>query len=224
MTTRGRRARAPQDAAANSDESSDTPRRLLDAAREEFATKGLHGARVDEIARQANVNKQLIYYHFGGKDQLYLAALEHTYADIRSRERELHLADLDPVAAMRKLVGFTFDYLSENRDFVLLINNENLLKAEYLRQSKNIDVMRSPLVELVGKTLQRGVEAGRFREGVDPVQLYISIAGVCFFYFANIHTLSTLFGRDLEASAELQVRRDHAISFVVGFLTGNDKE
>jgi TetR/AcrR family transcriptional regulator len=218
MTTRRQRAKQPQGVTETDDKSPDTRERLLNAARAEFASKGMHGARVDEIARRANINKQLIYYHFGAKDRLYLATLEHTYSDIRSSERELHLADLDPVAAMERLVGFTFDYLAQNRDFVLMLTNENLLGAEYLRQSSNIDVIRSPLVELVGETLQRGVAAGRFREGVDPVQLYISIAGLCFFYFANIHTLSTLFDRDLEGPEALQARREHAVAFVLGFL------
>src|SRR3569833_3828180 len=90
--------------------------RLLHAARLEFAAEGLRGARVDVIARRAKINKQLIYYHFGDKDGLYLAVLEHAYAEIRQKEHDLHLSDDEPVEAMRKLIGFTFDYDVEHRE------------------------------------------------------------------------------------------------------------
>jgi AcrR family transcriptional regulator len=71
-------------------------RLLLDAARAEFAAKGLMGARVDEIARQAGLNKQLVYHYFGSKDDLYLTVLERVYAEIREQERGLWLGDLPP--------------------------------------------------------------------------------------------------------------------------------
>ncbi len=192
--------------------------RLLRAAKKEFAEKGLMGARVDEIARRAKVNKQLIYYHFGDKDGLYLAALEHAYIDIRHSERKLNLADLPADKAMSKLVGFTFDYVRDNREFVHLLINENIMKARYLRRSTAARLERSPLVELVAETLDRGIAGGLFRRKLDPVQLYISIAGMCFFYISNIHTLSVLFDRDLRAPEAMEERRSHVISFVMSSI------
>ena len=90
----GRSALTRQDQGAGSRE------RLLKAATAEFAHKGLLGARVDVIARMAKINKQLIYYHFGDKQGLYLAVLEHVYEDIRVKERALNLADCDPETAI----------------------------------------------------------------------------------------------------------------------------
>jgi TetR/AcrR family transcriptional regulator len=192
--------------------------RLIRAAKKEFAEKGLMGARVDEIARRAKVNKQLIYYHFGDKEGLYLAALEHAYIDIRVRERRLNLSDLAPDEAMAKLVAFTFDYVRDNREFVLLLVNENVLKGKYLRRSTAARLEKSPLVELVAKTLDRGIAGGLFKPKLDPIQLYISIAGMCFFYISNIHTLSVLFDRDLRSPEALEERRSHVISFVMGSI------
>ena len=187
--------------------------RLILAAKKEFAAKGLMGARVDEIARRAKANKQLIYYHFGDKEGLYLAALEDAYADIRRRERELHLADLDPVSAMERLIGFSFNYVSEHREFVQLLVNENIQGARYLRRAGPAKLERSPLVEMMETTLRRGARSGVFRRDLDPVQLYITISGMCFFYVSNIHTLSVLFERDLQLREALAERRAHVIDF-----------
>src|SRR5512136_1030593 len=81
-----------------------TRNKLLTAARREFAARGLAGARVDDIALRAGVNKQLVYHYFGDKDALYLAVLEWVYAEIRAQERKLNLEGLPPERAIRKLI------------------------------------------------------------------------------------------------------------------------
>lgn len=202
----------------------DTRDRLLQAAKSEFAKKGLHAASVDKVADRAKANKQLIYYYFGSKDALYLAVLEHTYADIRVREQELQLKSQDPIQAMTTLVGFSFDYVVENPEFVQLLTNENVMEARYLRRSNALRLMRSPLVALIEDTLQRGVELGLFRDGVNAVQLYISIAALCFFYSANVHTLTVLFDRDLNDPAALSERRSHVIDFVLNSLRAQNED
>lgn len=196
----------------------DTRRRLLDAARSVFSKRGLEGARVDDIAALARVNKQLVYYHFGNKQRLYLAVLEETYAKIRAEELQLDLAHLPPLEAMEQLIAFTFDYYTKNPDFVPLLSDENLHEARNLRQSKIIQQLHSPLVEMIGETLQRGQKSGVFHVNIDPVQLYITIAGMGFFYYSNTHTLSVIFGRNLGAKAAVKTRRKHVIEFVMGAL------
>lgn len=197
-------------------------RLLLDAGRAHFARHGLNGARVDAIAAEAGVNKQLIYYHFGDKDGLYQAVLDAAYADIRQRERELDLAALSPADAMRRLAGFTFDYLVENRHFVALLTDENLHRGVHLRRSSVPGAVRAPLVGLIAQTLERGERAGVFRAGIDPVQFYLSLAGLCYFYHANSHTLSVLFDQDLEEPEALARRRAHVLQFVMGFVCPTD--
>jgi TetR/AcrR family transcriptional regulator len=199
----------------------DTRERLLRAAKLEFATQGLSGARVDVIARRANINKQLIYYHFGDKESLYQSVLERAYAGIREKELELDLAGDDSVTAMRKLVGFTFDYCVENREFVRLLLNENVLKGKFIRRSKAIKESSSPLLKLLYDTVRRGVELGTLRKDVSSVQLYITIAGLCFFYVSNIYTLSALFECDLNRTSALHERRQHVIDVVLGYLGAN---
>ena len=197
--------------------------RILEAAKQEFATHGLAGARVDRIAANAGANKRMLYYHVGKKDDLYLAVLEGAYEKIRAEERGLDLEHLDPPEAIERLIDFTWNYFIRNPEFLALLQTENLVRARHLKRSTKVKSMHSPFVEMIRAVVRRGVESGDFQVAVDPVQLYISMAGLCFFYIANIHTLSVLFERDMEQKAALRERRDHAINVVLGFLTNRDQ-
>ena len=191
---------------------------ILDSARDEFAQRGLAGARMDSIAARAGLNKRLIYYYFGSKDDLFLAVLERTYADIREAEQRLHLDEIDPVEAIRQLVSFTWHYYLEHPEFITLLNSENLHCAAHLKRSERIQEMNSPLVQLLDTVLERGKRDKLFRAGVDPVQLYISIASLCYFYLSNNHTLSAVFGRDLRAPKAMAQRLSHMTDLVLGYV------
>lgn len=193
--------------------------RILGAAMDEFARYGLGGARVDRIAARAGANKRMLYYYFGNKDDLFLAVLEESYRRIRNAERALHLADLPPRAAMRRLVEFTWRYYLEHPEFLTLLNSENLHRGRHVRRSKNIVAMHSPFVGMVRQVLERGARRGEFRRGVDPVQLYISIAGLGYFYLCNRHTLSAIFERDLLSGPSKSARLKHMTDLVLGYLS-----
>jgi AcrR family transcriptional regulator len=186
-----------------------TRARILDAATHEFARYGLGGARVDRIAERAGANKRMLYYYFGDKDGLFLAALEERYAHIRNAERSLELEQSDPRTALRRLVEFTWNYYLEHPEFLTLLNSENLHKGRHVRNSKRVRDLHSPFVAMLGTVLRRGEKAGVFRAGIDPVQLYISIAGEGYFYLSNRYTLSRIFGRDLMAPRALAARARH---------------
>jgi AcrR family transcriptional regulator len=102
---------------------------ILLAAVAEFAEHGLSGARVDAIAERTNVSKRMIYYYFTSKEQLYLAVLEKLYGDIRATEASLKLDQLDPEAALRRMVEFTFEHHDSNVDFIRLVSIENIHNA-----------------------------------------------------------------------------------------------
>ncbi len=195
-----------------------TRSKLLTAARREFAKSGLAGARVDEIAARAGVNKQLVYHYFGDKDALYLAVLEWVYEEIRAQERKLNLEGLPPEKAIKKLIESSFDHLATHPDFIVLLNDENRGGARHVRGSLKLPAMHSPLVSLVSTILGQGVKTGIFRKGINPVHLYISIAGLSYFYFSNTPTLSAIFGKDLSSRAARQARRRHVVDLVMHSL------
>ena len=195
----GPRERRPRDAEA-------TRARILMAAKDEFAQRGLGGARVDAIAERANTNKRMIYHYFGGKEALFRAVLEFVYLDIRAAERALPLESLDPEDALRALVRFTWTYHFDNPAFLTLVNSENLHGARHLKALPRVRDAYPPMVARVRAVLERGVAAGVFRPGVDPVQLNITIAALSHYYFSNRHTGGTVFDFDFMAPDALETR------------------
>jgi TetR/AcrR family transcriptional regulator len=191
---------------------------LLAAAREAFAARGLEGARVDDIARRANINKQLVYHYFGSKDGLYTAVLDQVYREIREREQALDLSSFPAEEAMRRLVEFSFDYLAEHREFVALVGDENVHDGRHLQDAPRVEEMNRPIIDLLRATLERGTADGVFRKGLDPLHIYLSIAGMAFFYFANIHTLSRVFSRPFGSVPAIAERRAHIVDFVLNAI------
>jgi AcrR family transcriptional regulator len=192
--------------------------RILAAATEEFARYGLGGARVDRIATRAGLNKRMLYYYFRDKDNLFLSALEARYADIRAAERALDLEHLAPREALRRLVEFTWQYFLDHPEFMTLLNSENLHKGRHVRRSRRVPQMHSALVEMLRGILKRGERDGVFRAGVDPVQLYISIAGEGYFYLSNRYTLAQIFKRDLMSKRALAERVRHNTAMILNAL------
>src|SRR5580692_84902 len=103
---------------------------ILAVATQEFADRGFAGARVDEIAAQTRTTKRMIYYYFGGKEQLFIAALERVYSLFRDVEARLDVDHLDPVAAIRQLAQLTLDHHAAHPDFIRLVAIENIHRAE----------------------------------------------------------------------------------------------
>src|SRR5215510_11841404 len=191
---------------------------ILTAAQHEFAAKGLSGARVDAIARRAGANKRMIYHYFGNKDGLYLAALERVYEGLRGSERTLNLDHLAPALAIKRLVEFNFDYSRKHPELISLINSENLHRARHLARSKKVRQLHSPFVKLIGDILRRGVADGVFRPGLDPVNVYITVAAVGYFYLSNNWTLSAIFGRNLASGSATSSRRRHNVDVILSAI------
>jgi len=196
---------------------------ILRAGTHEFARHGLAGARVDRIAARSGSNKRMLYYYFGDKASLYLAVLEHAYADIRKAEQVLALLDMPPAQGVRRLVEFTWNYYIAHPEFLTLLNTENLHRARHLRRSREISATNSPLIAMLRKILRRGAARGEFRRGVDPLQLYISIAALGYFYLSNSYTLSAVFSRNLSLPKARAERLAHMTQMVLGYLQRRSK-
>jgi AcrR family transcriptional regulator len=170
---------------------------IIEVATHEFADQGYDGARVDEIAAKTRTTKRMIYYYFGGKEGLFLAVLEEAYKHIRSLEQQLDVDHLEPVEALRRLAGLTFDHHESHQDFVRLVAIENVHYAEHLLRSKSREVLAAPALDVLSRIMERGRAAGLFRDDLDALDVHMIISAFCVFRGANRYTFRAIFDRDL---------------------------
>jgi AcrR family transcriptional regulator len=208
-------SRAPDNKPARTNDPEQTRRDIIEVATDEFADKGLSGARIDEIAARTRTSKRMIYYYFGSKEGLYIAVLEEAYRNIRNIERDLNVDHLSPEQALRELVSFTFDRHQQNPAFVRLVMNENLHSGKYIAQSANIPKLNVPATDTIRRIVERGKKTGAFRQDIDPTDLHMSISALCFYSVSNRHTFSTIFKVDMTTPKALAARKKSIISTIL---------
>lgn len=191
--------------------------RILDVAMQEFSAKGLTGARVDDIAEQASTSKRMIYYHFGGKVDLFHAVLERAYAGVRESEASVNVEAMEAVEALTTIIGLSFDHHQKDESFVRLAMSENIHHADHLKAIPSIAPANRKIIDLLAGILERGADAGSFRRGIDPLQLHMSISALCFHYMANRYTFAHVFSCDMQGAAAVAQRRAVVIETIIGW-------
>jgi AcrR family transcriptional regulator len=197
--------------------------RIVQAAIEEFAARGFKGASMDAIAARTHTTRALINYYFGSKEKLYIAVLEQVYQDIRAAEAELDLEHLPPMQAIRSIVEFTYHYYVAHEGFVRLVVAENQARGRHLRKSKAMRTLNRPIIDLLGRVIERGQAEGLFRPQVDPVEIHKSIAALGMFNVTNRHTFGAIFQREMGSRGDV-ARRCHIVGeMVLSYLTNFSK-
>ncbi len=192
---------------------------ILDVATREFSEQGYAGARVDEIAAKTRTTKRMIYYYFGSKEQLYLAALERAYSVIRASEQELDVEHLQPVEAIRRLAELTFDHHESHPDFIRLVSIENIHGARHIATSSSLSGLANPALDVLARILERGAADGEFRDDVDALDVHMMISAFCVFRTANRHTFNVIFDRDMLAPKHREHYRTMLGEMVLDYLT-----
>ena len=199
-----------------------TKRNILEVASEEFARNGLSGARVDEIAARTK-SKRMIYYYFGDKEGLYLAALEDAYRQVREGEARLAVDGLEPVEALRRMVEFTFDHHHRHEPFIRMVMIENIHNGQFLARSKEIRALNVAAIDAVAGIYARGVADGWFRPGMEPLELHWQISALCFFNVSNRATFSGIFGQDFGTEAAQKMLRRNVVDMVLRYVVRDEK-
>jgi AcrR family transcriptional regulator len=197
---------------------------ILAVATAEFADRGYAGARINEIADKTSTTKRMIYYYFGGKEQLYIAVLEQAYSRIRSLEQQVDVEHLDPVEAIRELAGLTFDHHESHPDFIRLVSIENIHRAEHLSTSPMLDELAGPALQVLTGILERGRAAGLFRDDVDALDVHMVISAYACFHVANRHTFNAIFGRDMLDPALQESHRRLIGDMIVATMTDRSSD
>ena len=162
----------------------------------------------------------MIYYYFGGKEQLYIAVLEKAYAEVRAVERTVDVDHLDPVEGIRTLAQLTFDHHNAHREFIQLVSIENVHRAEHIRKSEVLANLGAPVLDLISRLLEAGRASGVFVTEADAIDVHMMISAFCFFRVANQHTFGALFGRDMTAPEHHDRLRAMVGDMVVAYLKG----
>jgi TetR/AcrR family transcriptional regulator len=193
---------------------------LLSTARQEFALQGLAGARVDEIAAKAGISKQIIYYYFGSKDELFQAALVSSYEEILANNLDyLRKAPKgSPASRLRSLIAHFFDRIGSHREVISLIVEENRYGGQHLRHTDLPHRSSKPIIGHIAEILKEGKAAGLFQPNIDARQLFLDIMSMCLFYFTNLYTVSAVVGADLSTPAAVKARRASIVRSILDSL------
>lgn len=191
---------------------------ILKVARREFVGRGFSGARVDAIAAKTATSKRMLYYYFGDKEGLYLEVLRDAYFSIREAERALDLDIDDPVAALRSLVRFSVRHNFQDPDYVRLIMVENIHHGRFLEQLDEVMVTSRDAITQIDDIYRKGRDAGKFRRGLNAIDIHWAISAVSFFSVSNQATFGMLFDRKMDETgvkATEQLAEDMVMRFVL---------
>ncbi|NLO37465.1 MAG: TetR/AcrR family transcriptional regulator [Clostridiaceae bacterium] len=190
---------------------------ILQAAEAEFASKGLYGARVDEIAALAGINKRMIYAYFGSKEALYMSVLQAVYKRMERAEAQLVADGLGGRDLIGAVIDLYFDFLAGDPQFVSIVMWENLNKAAYLKALPVQDLER-PAFAYIRDAVAAGKALGVFRPELDEQDVALSLITACFANFSNCYTLSHLFERDLCCAEQIEQRKIETRAMLLAYL------
>ncbi|HEX8817233.1 MAG TPA: TetR/AcrR family transcriptional regulator [Terriglobales bacterium] len=196
---------------------------ILQAAVREFARNGIAGARTDAIARNAHVNKALLYYYFEDKESLYGAALDHIFQQQRDHMLEVLDRDLPPKKKVLTYVGTYFDFIAEHQV------NRNLVQVEMMRAGHGSPHMQRiarqyflPLFKKLGEVIHEGIASGEFRP-IKPEQFIPSMVALVVFYFISAPVMKTVMGFDPLSPVHVATRRTAVLDFISSALFHNPR-
>jgi AcrR family transcriptional regulator len=176
---------------------------ILKAAIKVFAKSGFAGGRVEKISKAAKSFDRMIYYYFGSKEGLFIAALEEIYRRFCEAEAKVNLDMEQPVESLRTVVRFTWNYYQKHPEFITLLNSENLHRGVHISKSMRARDYSSAAISILDQVLRSGISKGVFRADVQARDLYLMISSLCYFYLSNRFTLSAFLGQDLQAADAL---------------------
>jgi AcrR family transcriptional regulator len=196
---------------------------IVAAAIDEFAARGFKGASMDAIAARTHTTRALINYYFGSKEKLYIAVLEHVYAEIREAEAKLDLDHVPPADAVRRIVEFTYNYYLTHEGFVRLVVAENQARGRHLKKSRAMRTLNRPIIDRLARVITRGQAEGLFRADADSVEMHKAIAALGMFNVTNQYTFGSIFQRDMGARGDVGRRRAMVADLILSYLTGGGR-
>jgi TetR/AcrR family transcriptional regulator len=174
-------------------------RRILDAAMEVFAEVGYEGARVDEIAKRAGVNKAMIYYRIGDKKTLYEQVLLYVFGDSMQRFAENISEDLSPEEKFKTYIANIAATMAQHPSFSRIMMRE--VASGWVNSSDEIVKHIAGVLINVNDIINDGVKKGVFHQ-VNPIVVHLMVIGAML--LCNLSTpVREQFDSALEGKVEL---------------------
>lgn len=192
-----------------------TKNKILTAAEREFSEKGFAAARIENIANNAGVNKQMIYAHFKSKELLYVTVLENAYNRLNEYEEILKGYEFNGMQTIYDAVVKYFEFLMKDQAYVRLVLWENLNDAGYVGD------IHTKLFAGIEELIKKGIEKGEVRADIDITQTAMSFNMFCFSAFSNLHTVSKLLHKDMGTREELEKRARHIAEVLTRYMQNN---
>jgi TetR/AcrR family transcriptional regulator len=198
-----------------SDRAAETRARILDAALQEFSAHGLAGARTEQIASIAGVNKALLYYYFDSKENLYLASIEMISAKIRDRTMAVFLRESSPGERVLRSAIEHFDRILTQHEF------QGLMQQEMIRMHKGessalpllVKRVFAPAMTMYQSMVREGIESGELINA-DWMQIQLASLGANIFYFLSAPVWRILLPTEPFSNEALEYRRKAVVEFL----------
>ena len=197
---------------------------ILRAAAEEFAEHGIAGARTEAIAREARVNKALLYYYFKDKETLYGAVLDNAFSGLKATVFRVLDSDLPPRKKIMTYVGTYFDFIASNQVYPKLMQREMMRARE--GHSPHIEKLVKnyfqPIFARVSELLRKGIAEGEFRK-IDPAHFIPSMVAMIIFYFSSAPLMQKIVRFNPLAPERIAERRAAVLDFMSAALFRPDR-
>ncbi len=193
----------------------DSKERILSCAEEVFAKKGFAGARTQEIAELAGVNKAMIYYYFESKEKLLREVLQRILFELIALSQDIMNQHLPPVEELEAFYRGFFKYAARHRNFSRLTTMDLGSEGAYLVTM--FEKFFRPLFERGAQAIERAIARGEFRP-VDAKQYLISIYGMTISYFADAQFVNILMGEDAMTDEMVERRLEHLLDLIFAGL------
>lgn len=204
------------------DEAQSLKTRIFTAAIAVFAEHGLAGARMEQIASEAQTTKRMVVYYFKTKELLYQAVLQYVYSRIRETEQQLGLENLPPVEALVQLVKWSVRYHVEHADFMRIICMENMQRGKWLLASGDLKRLNKSALSLLEQILHRGQELGIFQPALEARDVHRLISSFSFYQVSNFYSFNSLYLEgplpDIDDEALIRHHSDLAVKSILRFI------
>ena len=209
----------PKSALGTRNQPEQTKAAILNAALVEFAKMGLAGARTDTIAKNAGVNKALLYYYFKDKETLYGATLESVFGPLSEKLQCVLDGAGDPGEKVIRFAAAYFDTIAENQLYPRLVQHEMMRAGSGLSPhiQRIVEKYQRPTYVKLVRVFDEGIRAGMFRK-VDILQFLPSMIAIIVFYFSSTPMLRAIMPGDPLSPERIAARRAAVLDFISAAL------